>query len=189
MSMESVVALFRDPNQAQSAIEALKARGFDHRELGFAVNNFVAQEHLAESTGVTPTQGTVNTSANVLKGAGLGILAGLALTVPIWLIIMALPITRIYAQGGIDSIFFGVLAGAGMGALFGALEDTEASTYIRLLRGLGVPSAQAEKINAGIQQGNVLVIATGKQLDEALSLMRRAGAMKLDDVVVSSHAH
>ena len=45
--MESVVALFREPSQAKTVIEALKARGFERDHLGFALSDAVAEDELA----------------------------------------------------------------------------------------------------------------------------------------------
>ena len=57
---------------------------------------------------------------------------------------------------------------------------------MNLLRRMGVPGPHAEKLYGGIKTGHTLVIArdpSGKRADEALSLMRKFGALRLEDVI------
>jgi hypothetical protein len=164
-AMESVVALFREPQQVQGALRALQDRGFERDHLGFALTDVVAQDTLAQATGVSPEGGAPGGSANVIRGVLTGTLAGLALTVPIWLLLLLIPETRVYQEGGVLAVLFGVIG-------------------VKLLRRMGVPAAQAERFYHGLKDGHILVIARdrdGTKADEALSLMRRHGALKLDE--------
>jgi hypothetical protein len=173
--MESVVALFREPQQAQGALQALQQRGFEREHLGFALTDVVAENDIAQQTGVSPEAGQPAGSAAVIKGALLGIVGGLVITVPIWLLLLIIPVTRIYQEGGLLGVLFGVIGGGALGGLFGALAGSDHGDYVNLLRRMGVPAAQAEKL---------VVIAHdpgGAHADEALSLMRKHGAVKLDD--------
>lgn len=182
--MESVVALFREPSQAKVVLEALKARGFERDHLGFALTDAVAEDDLAQSTGVSPEAGAPAGASSVIRGALMGALAGLALTTPIWLLVLVFPATRIYQEGGLFGMLFGAIGGLGLGGLFGALAGSDHGDYVALLRKMGVPAVQAEKFNAGIGDGHVIVIArdpSTARADEALSLMRQHGAVKLDD--------
>jgi hypothetical protein len=184
--MESVVALFREPQQAQGALQTLLQRGFDRDHLGFALTDVVAQEDIAQQTGVSPEAGQPAGSAAVLKGAWLGIVGGLVLTVPIWLLLLIIPATRIYADGGVLGILFGVIGGGALGGLFGALAGSDHGDFVNLLRRMGVPATQAEKFYGGMKDGHVMVIArdpSGVRADEALSVMRKHGAVKLEDAV------
>ncbi|CAM4007527.1 hypothetical protein [Deinococcus frigens] len=184
--MESVVALFREPGQAKVVLEALKSRGFERDHLGFALNDAVAEDDLAQSTGVSPEAGAPAGASSVIRGALMGALAGLALTFPIWLLLLVFPATRLYQQGGIYGMLFGALGGLGLGGLFGALAGSDHGDYVTLLRRMGVPPVQAERFNSGISDGHVIVIArdpSSARADEALSLMRQHGAVKLDDAV------
>ena len=184
--MESVVALFREPSQAKVVLEALKSRGFERDHLGFALSDAVAEEDLAQSTGVSPEAGAPAGLASVIRGAIGGVLASLALTVPIWLLLLLVPVTRVYQEGGLLGILYGVIGGLFLGGMFGALSGSDHGDYVTLLRRMGVPPVQAEKFNAGINDGHVIVIArnaNSARADEALSLMRQHGAIRLDDVV------
>ncbi|MBB6016033.1 hypothetical protein ACFP9V_15080 [Deinococcus radiopugnans] len=184
--MESVVALFREPSQAKVVLEALKSRGFARDHLGFALTDSVAEDDLAQSTGVSPEAGAPAGSSSVIKGAIGGVLASLVLTVPIWLLILAFPVTRIYQEGGLLGIMYGAIGGLFLGGMFGSLAGSDHGDYVKLLRRMGVPPVQAERFNEGIGQGHVIVIArddSGARVDEALSLMRQHGAVRLDDAV------
>ena len=65
--MESVVALFREPQQAQGALQTLLQRGFDRDHLGFALTDVIAQEDIAQQTGVSPEAGQPAGTAAVLR--------------------------------------------------------------------------------------------------------------------------
>ncbi|GAA5513317.1 hypothetical protein Dcar01_02050 [Deinococcus carri] len=182
-AMESVVALFREAQQARGALDALQARGFDREHLGFALTDVVAEDDLAQQTGVSPEAGAPGGSSNVIRGALVGALAGIALTFPVWVLLLLF--VPVYQEGGLLAMLFGVLGGGGLGGLFGALTGGDHGDYVKLLRQMGVPAAQAERFYDGIKAGNILVIARdpeGSRTDEALGLMRRHGALRLDDV-------
>lgn len=184
--MESVVALFPNVQQAYTALQTLQERGFDRDRLGFSLTDAVAENDLAQRTGVSPEAGAASGSSNTVRGGIMGLLAGLALTVPVWLLLLIIPDTRIYADGGLLGMLFGAIAGVALGGMFGALAGSDHGDYVKLLRRMGVPAAQAESFYAGIQNGHVMVIArdpSGARADEALSIMRRSGAVKLEDAV------
>lgn len=165
---------------------ALQERGFNREHLGFALADVVAEDDIAQATGVSPEAGAPGGSGNVIRGFLLGGLAGAALTVPVWLLLLLLPETRIYQEGGLLAILYGVIGGAGLGALFGALTGGDHGDYVKLLRRLGVPPAQAERFYNALKSGNVLVIARdpeGGRADEAVSVMRRYGALRLEEAV------
>jgi hypothetical protein len=181
--MESVVALFSESAQAKQALQMLEARGFDRDNLGFAISDPVAEDEIAQETGISPEQGAPAGAGGVLRGIGVGILAGLAITLPIWALIAIIPDTRIYAMGGAYTTLFGILGGGGMGGIFGALAGTDHGDYVKLLRQFGIPAAEAEDYNSSLRSGQILVIARserGKKADEALSIMKKSGAVDLE---------
>ena len=186
--MESVVALFREPTQAQQALEALKTGGFQRDHLGFALSDVVAENDIAQATGVSPEAGAPGGTGSVIKGAVMGVAGGLLMTVPIWALLALVPATRVYAEGGVLGVLFGVIGGAALGGLFGALAGSDHGDYVKLLRTMGVPAAQAERFQAALHGGHTMVIArdpSGTRGDEALSLMRRHGAVRLEDALGS----
>lgn len=186
--MESVVALFPDRQQAQSAIQNLLSRGFERDRLAFSITDPVAEDDLAQATGVSPELGAPGGSASTIRGALLGLFGGVALIFPVWLLLLIVPSTRIYSNGGLIGMLFGAIGGLALGGLFGALAGSDHGDYVKLLRRMGVPAAQAETFYGGMKDGYVMVIArdpSGERTDEALNVMQRSGAVKLEDVVGS----
>ena len=184
--MESVVALFREPAQVETALSALLDRGYHRDNLGFTMLDVVAENDLAAQTGVSPEEGAPGGSGSVLKGAGLGVLGGLALTIPVWILLLIIPVTRIYADGGVLGMLFGVLGGAGMGALFGALSGTDGGDYVKLMRQFGMPARVAEGYYQSLKDGNILVFARSQQgllADDAVRIFKSSGAVDLDSAM------
>ncbi|WP_293913981.1 hypothetical protein [Deinococcus sp.] len=180
--MESVVALFSESAQAKQALQTLEARGFDRDNLGFSILDPVAENDIAQDTGISPEQGAPAGAGGVLRGIGIGILAGLAITLPIWALIALIPETRIYAMGGAYTTLFGILGGGGMGGIFGALAGTDHGDYVKLLRQFGIPAAEAENYNSGLRAGQILVVARSERVEkanEALVIMQKSGAVDL----------
>ncbi|MGI8748555.1 MAG: hypothetical protein ACR2J4_09450 [Deinococcus sp.] len=181
--MESVVALFRDPAQVRSVLGALLDRGYSRDNLGFAMLDVVQEDALASETGISPEEGAPAGAGSVLRGMGTGILGGLVLTVPIWILLLIIPTTRIYQEGGLLGILFGVLGGGGMGGLFGALAGTDHGDYVKLMRQFGIPAQVAESYNQSLKDGHILVFASAQQdvpADEAVKIFKKNGAIDLD---------
>lgn len=181
--MESVVALFKDSDQAARALHHLQERGFRRDNLGFAIADPVAEDELASETGVSPEQGAPAGAGAVLRGIGLGIAASMALTLPIWALLAIIPDTRIYSHGGFLITMFGVVAGGGLGGIFGSLTGADHGDYVKLLRQFGVPSAEAENYQSAIAGGNVMVIARSNEqghVNEAANVLRGSGAIDLE---------
>ena len=186
MSMESVVALFREPAQAKAALETLMTQGYPRDDLGFTMLDVVQEDQLARETGVSPEEGAPAGAGGVLRGALTGVLGGLALTVPVWILLLIIPVTRVYQQGGLLGMLFGVLGGAGMGALFGALAGSDGGDYVKLMRQFGMPARVAEGYYQSLKAGNILVFARTQQetqADEAVRIFKRSGAIELNDAV------
>lgn len=183
--MESVVALFSTPQQAARALQVLQSRGFDRDHLAFASANAVTKSEVASATGISPEEGAPAGASSVIKGAIIGALAGLALTVPVWLLLSMIPATRVYVDGGMYASLFGVIGGLTLGGLFGAISGSDHGDYVRLLRGFGMPAGHAEQMYKRMQGGDVLVIArdsdTGRTA-QASELLRQLGAVSLDSV-------
>ncbi|GGJ61780.1 hypothetical protein [Deinococcus aquiradiocola] len=184
--MESVVALFREPTQVKTALDALLARGYHRDNLGFTMLDVVQEAELASETGISPEEGAPGGSAAVLKGIGIGTLGGLALTVPVWILLLIIPTTRIYADGGLLGMLFGVLGGAGMGGLFGALAGSDNGDYVKLMRQFGMPARVAEGYNQSLKNGHILVFARAQadlNTDDAIKIFKSNGAVDLDSAI------
>ena len=183
--MESVVALFQTPQQAARALQVLESRGFERDRLGFACTSAVTQTEVASATGVSPEEGAPAGAGGVIKGAVMGALAGLALTVPVWILLAMIPATQVYIDGGMYGALFGLLGGLTLGGLFGAISGSDHGDYVRLLRGFGMPATHAEQVVRRMNGGEVLVIARDEDAQrtaEASALMRQLGAVSLESV-------
>ncbi|WP_425147715.1 hypothetical protein [Deinococcus sp.] len=184
--MESVVALYREPAQAKTALEALLSQGYQRDNLGFTMLDVVQENDLASETGISPEEGAPAGAGGVLRGALLGMAGGLALTIPVWIILLIIPSTRIYQAGGLLGMLFGVLGGLGMGALFGVLAGSDSGDYVKLMRQLGMPAQVAEGYYQSLKSGYILVFARTQQdmqSDEAVRIFKRTGAVDLDAAI------
>lgn len=185
-AMESVVAVFNEPRQAQHVLESLKAQGFGTDHLAFSMVDAVAKNELAQATGISPEEGMPGGTNNIVDGMFKGGLAGLAMTVPVWALLNLITETRIYAHGGLLAMLYALIGGVGLGGLFGALTGSDSGNYVKLLRNMGVPNPQAERLSQSVQDGHILVFARSEspaQAEAALNLMHRSGALKLEDAV------
>ncbi len=185
-AMESVVALFREPDQVKSTLAALLDRGYHRDNLGFTSLDVIQEAELASDTGVSPEEGAPAGAGSVLRGMGIGVLCGLALTVPVWIILLIIPSTRIYADGGLLGMLFGVLGGAGMGGLFGALAGTDGGDYVKLMRQFGMPARVAEGYYQSLKDGHILVFARTQddiKGDDAVRIFKSNGAVDMDSVI------
>lgn len=182
--MESVVGLFKESGQARAALLALQERGFQRDHLAYTVLDAVEEVDLGSETGVSAELGAPGGVTVVLKGAAIGAIAGGALTALFWVLLLIFPITRVYQEGGFIGFLLGIVGGAALGGLFGALGGTDHGDYVRLLRDLGLSESVAQRYYASLKAGNVMVIARddGSKSDEALQVMREHGALRLEDV-------
>ncbi|PYE56432.1 hypothetical protein [Deinococcus yavapaiensis] len=177
--MENVVALFNEPTQARNALQTLLQRGFSRDRLAFSLLDPVAQEELAAETGVSHEEGAPAGSGAVLRGIGLGALAGVGLAIPAWILMLVIPEARPLASGGLLGVMFGALGGGSLGGLFGALSGGDHGDYVKLLERFGVPERIAASYYDALKAGKVMVIvrdADEEYAEEATRILQQAGA-------------
>lgn len=182
--MENVVALFNEPTQARTALQTLLERGFSRDRLAFSLLDPVAQEELAAETGVSHEEGAPAGSGAVLRGVGLGTLAGVALAVPAWILMAIIPESRVLASGGLLGVLFGAIGGASLGGLFGALSGGDHGDYVKLLERLGVPERIAASYYDALKAGKVMVIVRDADDDNAelaTRIMQQSGAVDTEE--------
>ena len=158
-SKKTLVGLFYERQQAEQAIQELKAAGFKDDQIGVLMQDKDSGQQLAESTGTKVSE----TAASGAIGGGvaggvLGLLASIgALAIP--------GIGPIVAGGVLAS----TLAGAGIGAAAGGL--------LGALVGMGVPEEHAKYFEEGVRAGGILVtVETGRRRDEAREILLGRGA-------------
>ncbi len=182
--MESVVALFQEPSQARQALSRLIERGFSRDHLAFSLLDPVAEDELARETGISPEEGAPAGSSAVMRGTWLGALAGVGLTVPTWILLAIIPETRVFAEGGMLGVMFGLLGGGALGGIFGALSGGDHGDYVKLLQRMGVPERIALSYYDRLKDGAVMVIARDQEeerADEAAQILSESGAVNLEE--------
>ena len=159
--MPTVVALFKDFEVAESAVESLAASGFAREKISLTVGDphgkyakrFGAPGQDQESD-ISPTLSGALTGAAVGGGVGLG--AGiLALAIP--------GIGPVIALGAMGL----ALAGSAAGGIIGALSN------------LGVPEHEAVRYEEGLRRGGTLLTveaADDAHADEARAILANRGA-------------
>ncbi|HEX6617862.1 MAG TPA: YsnF/AvaK domain-containing protein [Gemmatimonadales bacterium] len=152
----TVVGLFRDRSNAESAIRELKDAGFTENQIGVAMRNSEEQRELMEDTGSTAAEGA---AVGAVSGGVVGGLIGLLGS-------LLIPGVGPIVVGG---VLASTLAGAGIGAAAGGI--------IGALMGLGVPEADARHFDEGIRTGGVLVtVDAGDRIAQAISILQHSHA-------------
>lgn len=142
--MKNVIGLFETRDEAESAINRLKASGVVADSISIAMMDRREATDLVEATGADDLSAE-GATAGVISGAAVGTLVGLALVGSTFI----LPGVGTFLIGG--PLAAG-LAGAGIGAASGGL--------LGGLIGAGIPEHEAEHYAAGIEQGQIFVSAS-----------------------------
>lgn len=159
--MATVVGLFENTAQAQTAVEQLRSSGIDANNISVAMRS---TETADTTTEVTTTDGG-GAGGAVTGAVGGGLLGGLAgLLVGVGAI--AIPGIGLTAGGPLAAALVGAGIGAAAGGLVGALVDA------------GVPEEEATLYETGVQRGGVLVTARvpDGQDDMARNVLNSNGA-------------
>jgi len=148
----TVVGLFTDRSDAESAIRELKDAGFSERQIGVAMRDRNEQRELMEDTGTTTAEGA---AVGAVSGGVIGGLIGLLGS-------LLIPGVGPIVVGG---VLASTLAGAGVGAAAGGI--------IGALMGLGVPEADAEHFDTGLRSGGVIVtVDAGDRVPQAIAILQ-----------------
>ena len=162
--MGTVVGLFDNTTQAQTAVQQLRNSGINVNDIGVAMRS-------VDTTGTTAVvdtdTGTSGAATGAVTGGALGGLAGLlvgvgALTIP--------GVGPIVAAGPLGTALATTLVGAGIGAATGGI--------IGALVDAGVPEEEARLYNTGVERGGVLVtvrVPDGQE-QNALNILNANGA-------------
>lgn len=163
---KTVAALFRNRDDAENAINALKANGFRGDQIGIAMRDRTAQGKLIEDTGSKAAEGAATGAVGGgLLGGVVGFLVGVgALAIPgIGPVVSAGILTTALGTAGATAV-----AGAGIGAVAGGLAGA--------LVGLGIPEEEARYFDTGFRQGSTLVtVNAGTRLMEAVQVLQQYG--------------
>jgi stress response protein YsnF/uncharacterized membrane protein len=162
--MSNVVGLFETREQAQRAVEALKASGYRAEDLSIVMRDPDRAADVAEDTDVDVTSGA---AAGVVGGSILGGLGGLLVGIGA----LAIPgLGPIVAAGPLAATLAGGALGAATGGILGALLDA------------GLSRDEAEHYQTGVERGGILLMVNAPEGREAevRSILRRCGLKDLD---------
>lgn len=172
----TVVALFRNVEDANQAIGALKTHGVADSQISFLAREKIVG-HLAEKVAVNDEvnkETTEGAAVGAVGGASLGMFAGLmagigSLVIP--------GVGPVIAGSALATLFGASAAGAGVGAVTGGA----------LLGGLvktGVANEDIDIYAEGIKRGGILLAASvdPEQVDTVTRLMYETGAIDTENL-------
>jgi len=163
---QTVGALFQNREDAENAINALKARGFRGDQIGIAMRDRTVQGELIEDTGTKAADAAATGAVSGgLLGGVVGFLIGVgALAIPgIGPVVSAGVLTTVFGTAGATA-----LAGAGIGAATGGI--------VGALVGMGIPETEATYFETGFRKGHILVtINAGNRASEAVDVLQQYG--------------
>lgn len=179
---QTVVGLFDQFDDAQSAVNELESAGFTRDAISIVAND-ASGEHTKQHGGGdakmdnnAAEKAGSGAVAGTATGAGIGLLVGLgALAIPgIGPILAAGPLAAALGIGG-ATVAGATALGAGLGAASGALTGP--------LVDAGIPRPEAEMYNEGVRRGGTLVtVRTNDRQDaeEAADIMARYDVVDID---------
>ncbi|MRX73913.1 hypothetical protein GJU40_17395 [Bacillus lacus] len=136
----SIVGVYDNEREAIRAVEELKSQGYRAEDISIIGKNSDEVDTVTEETGTKTGEGAASGAA---AGGALGGLTGLLAGVGA----LAIPgIGPIVAAGPLAATLAGAAAGAGVGGIAGALI------------GLGVPEEEADRYDAYVKEGKILVL-------------------------------
>jgi uncharacterized protein (TIGR02271 family) len=164
--MRTVVGLFDRFEEAQRAVEALNAAGFDRNQI-----SLVAHDREGEYSRYLEGAQGEDLSSGAATGAGIGAVLGGLGGLLVGLGALAIPgIGPVLAAGPLIS----TLAGAGIGAAAGGI--------VGVLVDMGIPEEHANAYAEGVRRGGTLVTVRtdDHRADEAVSIMNRFSPVDID---------
>lgn len=149
---KQVVGSYKTEQEAIDAVEKLRADGYRSEDISVISRNRANLEEVTEETGTKAEQGLATGAATGgILGGLTGILAGVgALAIP--------GIGPIVAAGPIATALAGAAVGAGAGSIAGALI------------GMGIPEDEANRYEADVKEGNILVLVDSHSTAENFNI-------------------
>jgi hypothetical protein len=168
-----VVAVFRDPVNAQRAHDALRQHGYTDTEINVLMSDKTRSSYFS---GAEP--GTIKTGTMAAEGMGVGGAVGTAIGATIGALLAVGTTVAIPWTGGASLLVAGplaaALAGGGAGAVAGGL--------LGALVGLGIPEANANAYHEALREGGVVIGVTPHNNDDARAIEKDFRDLKGDNV-------
>jgi hypothetical protein len=156
----AVFGIYRDRQQAEQAVDALRSAGFRNSDVSALLPDNVGTKDFAhEKNTKAPEAATAGGASGAVLGGALGWLAGIgALAIP--------GLGPFIAAGPI----MGTLAGAGAGGAVGGL--------IGALVGMGIPEYEAKRYEGRVRDGGILLSVhcdSSEWVSRAKDILKRTG--------------
>lgn len=148
-NMQTLIGIFQDRFDAESAIDELQEMGFNPRDVSVVVKEGVTVAQDTGSKGGRAAEGAVSGAAT---GGVLGGLAGLLIGIGA----LAIPGVGAFLVGGPIAAALG-LTGAAATTISGATTGALAGGFVGGLIGLGVPEDVARVYEQRVKEGAVLL--------------------------------
>ena len=170
--VKTVIGLYDNYAEAQSAYQDLAQSGFDRRNISIVASDIV--RHPAAVSTELP-EGGAGSDSDVAAGAGAGALAGGITGLIIGLAALAVPgVGPVLAIGPLAGLIGGAAVGLVVGGILGALID------------VGVPKQYAEYYAEGVRRGGTLVtVQTDEtQSERAMDILDRHNPVDVEERAV-----
>lgn len=168
--IKTVIGLFREHEDVEGAINELKTRGYNPKDISLIMRDTREAENIQDNTGAVVGAGAAGGAAT---GAVVGGIAGLLIGIGA----IAIPGVGAFLIGGPLAAALG-LSGAAATTASGAMTGALAGGLIGALMSLGLPREEAEQYETRIREGAILlaVPAYAGQENEVTQSMEKFGA-------------
>ena len=172
---QTVFGIISDRQHAEMAIDKLKTRGYNPKDISIVMKNKIEGEKLADDTGADVASGAASGAAT---GAVLGGLAGLLASTII-------PGLGAFFIGGPIAAALG-LTGAAASTASGAATGALAGGLLGALTGLGLSEDEARTYEEHVNDGGILVAVPARSGNESevQEVLSRHGANQIKCVAL-----
>lgn len=172
--MEVVTGVFRSRDDAERAVNELKALGLPDKRIGI-VSPGTAPERVEESVPVTDTEDPgMGKAMGAAVGAGMGAASGATI---------GLAVASLAVPGIGPLVAFGMVGAALLG-LVGAAAGSAVGDTVEEELGEGIPHEDVYLYEETLRHGNTIVVAyaddDSEQADRAKEVLNRAGAQDIE---------
>ncbi len=179
-AIKTVIGLFTENENVEGAINELKERGYNPKDISLIMKDTREAQQIQENTGATIGEGAVNgATTGAIVGGVTGLLVGIGA--------LALPGIGAFLIGGPLAASLG-LTGAAASTATGAMTGAIAGGLIGALMSLGLPRDEAEHYESRIREGAILlaVPAYEGQENEISDAMRKFQASDIKSLSITT---
>jgi uncharacterized membrane protein len=169
----TILGIFSDRDQVSNAIDDLKDKGYDAKDISIVMKDAKEGKEIADDTGADVAGGAVS---GATTGAVLGGLAGLIAS-------FVIPGLGVFFVGGPIAAALG-LTGAAASTVSGAATGALAGGLLGALMGFGLSEDDAREYETHINEGGILVAVPVKdsQRQEVKDILSTYGVSQLRSV-------